>query len=62
MDTNKQKIKYSPWNNPKSYFCPEDSQSQKATVKHTTLMRWLNRDPIEEDGGINLYTFCGNIG
>ena len=23
-------------------------------------MRWLNRDPIEEDGGINLYAFCGN--
>jgi RHS repeat-associated protein len=27
---------------------------------HPTLMRWLNRDPIEEDGGINLYAFCGN--
>ena len=25
------------------------------------LMRWLNRDPIEEDGGLNLYGFCGNI-
>ena len=24
------------------------------------LMRWLNRDPIEEDGGLNLYGFCGN--
>lgn len=23
-------------------------------------MRWLNRDPIEEDGGNNLYLFCGN--
>jgi hypothetical protein len=23
-------------------------------------MRWLNRDPIEEDGGINLYAFCRN--
>lgn len=22
--------------------------------------RWLNRDPIEELGGINLYNFCGN--
>ena len=21
-------------------------------------MRWLNRDPIEEEGGLNLYTFC----
>ena len=27
---------------------------------HPTLMRWLNRDPIEEAGGINLYAFCGN--
>ena len=24
------------------------------------LGRWLNRDPIEEDGGVNLYAFCGN--
>ena len=24
------------------------------------LMRWLNRDPIEEKGGVNLYGFCGN--
>ncbi|MBR2679445.1 MAG: RHS repeat-associated core domain-containing protein, partial [Exiguobacterium sp.] len=27
---------------------------------HPALMRWLNRDPIEEDGGLNLYGFCGN--
>ena len=27
---------------------------------YPTLMRWLNRDPIKEDGGINLYAFCGN--
>jgi RHS repeat-associated protein len=26
------------------------------------LHRWLNRDPIEEDGGLNLYAFCGNDG
>ncbi len=26
------------------------------------LMRWLNRDPIGEDGGVNLYAFCGNNG
>ncbi len=25
-----------------------------------TLMRWLTRDPIEEDGGANLYCFCLN--
>ena len=24
------------------------------------LMRWLNRDPIEERGGVNLYAFCEN--
>ncbi len=24
------------------------------------LGRWLNRDPIEEQGGKNLYAFCGN--
>ena len=24
------------------------------------LMRWLNRDPIEEEGGMNLYAFCRN--
>ena len=23
-------------------------------------MRWLNRDPLEEEGGANLYAFCGN--
>ena len=25
-----------------------------------SLMRWLNRDPIEESGGLNLYGFCRN--
>ena len=24
------------------------------------LRRWLSRDPIEEDGGLNLYAMCGN--
>lgn len=23
--------------------------------------RWINRDPIEEDGGINLYLYCSNV-
>jgi RHS repeat-associated protein len=27
---------------------------------HPTLGRWLSRDPIEEDGGYNLYAFAGN--
>lgn len=26
----------------------------------TALMRWLNRDPIEEKGGLNLYSLCLN--
>ena len=24
------------------------------------IARWLSRDPIEEDGGLNLYAYCGN--
>lgn len=27
---------------------------------HPILMRWFNRDPIEEDGGVNLYAACAN--
>ncbi|MBR6734102.1 MAG: RHS repeat-associated core domain-containing protein, partial [Kiritimatiellae bacterium] len=27
---------------------------------HPGLMRWLNRDPMGEEGGINLYVPCGN--
>ena len=27
-----------------------------------TLMRWLNRDPIAESGGLNIYCFCKNNG
>ena len=27
---------------------------------HPVLMRWLNRDPIEECGGLNLYVYCDN--
>jgi RHS repeat-associated protein len=26
------------------------------------MHRWLNRDPIDEEGGYNLYAFCGNDG
>ena len=29
-------------------------------VYQPILGRWLNRDPIEEDGGENLYAFCAN--
>ena len=27
---------------------------------HPSLMRWLNRDPIDERGGLNLYGYCWN--
>ena len=27
---------------------------------HPSLMRWLNRDPIEEEGGLNLHAACNN--
>jgi hypothetical protein len=30
-----------------AYYCPR-------------LGRWISRDPIKEDGGINLYAYCGN--
>ncbi len=29
---------------------------------HPSLGRWLSRDPIEEQGGVNLYVMCGNNG
>ena len=25
-----------------------------------SLGRWINRDPIEEQGGLNLYSFCAD--
>ena len=28
---------------------------------HPDLCRWLNRDPIGEDGGVNIYGFCKNV-
>lgn len=27
---------------------------------YTADLRWLNRDPVEELGGCNLYAFCNN--
>ena len=29
---------------------------------HPLTSRWINRDPIEEEGGVNLYTFVRNDG
>jgi RHS repeat-associated protein len=29
---------------------------------HPQTSRWINRDPIEEEGGLNLYGFVGNDG
>ena len=34
--------------------------SYKRRVLRPDFGRWLNRDPIEEDGGVNLYAFCDN--
>jgi RHS repeat-associated protein len=24
------------------------------------IQRWINRDPVQEDGGVNLYAYCGD--
>ena len=43
------------------YFDPETGLYYYGYRFYSTeLMRWLNRDPIEEQGGANLYAFCGN--
>jgi len=33
---------------------------QAAAVYDPTVGRWLSRDPVEEEGGINLYGYVGN--
>ena len=41
------------------YFDPEtDLYYYGYRYYSPTLMRWLNRDPIEEEGGMNLYAVC----
>ena len=35
-------------------------QNQGRRFYSPVLRRWLTRDPIEEEGGLNLYGFCGN--
>lgn len=43
------------------YFDPETSLYYYGyRYYHPALMRWLTRDPIEEEGGKNLYGLCGN--
>ena len=43
------------------YYDPETSLYYYCCRFYSpALMRWLNRDPIEEEGGLNLYGFCGN--
>ena len=37
-----------------------DMVGYKRRFYRPDLGRWLNRDPIEEEGGENLYAFCGN--
>jgi hypothetical protein len=36
--------------------------SRRPGPRRTRRPRFLNRDPIEEQGGLNLYAFCGNDG
>jgi hypothetical protein len=36
--------------------------SRRPGPRRTRRPRFLNRDPIEEAGGLNLYAFCGNDG
>ncbi len=49
-------------------FTDRDSSAEGGLVYyglryyHPRLGRFINRDPIEEQGGINLYAFCGNDG
>ena len=33
-----------------------------APILYPVLARWLTRDPIEEEGGLNIYGFVGNDG
>ncbi len=36
--------------------------ARRSGLRRTRRPRFLNRDPIEEAGGLNLYAFCGNDG
>ena len=44
----------------KSFECESGLYYYGKRFYSPELRRWLNRDPIEEDGGENLYAFCGN--
>ncbi len=54
------------WINPSApnSNCFANSQSKEYGFRYYEPLtgRWLNRDPIEEEGGINLYDFVGNDG
>ena len=46
------------------YNYQQNSLNQYSSITEKVLSsewgRWISRDPIEEDGGLNLYGFCGN--
>jgi len=44
------------------YFDTETGLYYYGNIRYYSppLGRWISRDPIEEEGGINLYGFCGN--
>ncbi|MCI0565142.1 MAG: RHS repeat-associated core domain-containing protein, partial [Nitrososphaera sp.] len=43
-----------------SWVMDDPAWPQGLTFVYPNLGRWLNRDPIEEAGGINLYGFVEN--
>jgi len=65
MDANFNVISTSSYDWETRYACYRfDAESSFYQVRfrylHPTLGRWITRDPIEYDGGINLYAYVGN--
>ena len=51
---------YSHWFSTKPWCNVTGLSEYKARKYNSNVGRWLSRDLIEERGGVNLYTFCGN--